>query len=254
MAIEFLKQVSGRFDRRFQIGPAIWDHFDLIWIHTGAVRLKVGNGAERLDLPAPGGVLIFPNTPFKGQAMCEGAAASAAHFRGGPFAGSAKKLGFLRCGASEDSLAVQSMVSLSLDYARRSESTERRERLFLAILDSFRTPLPVRKPTSRLEKIWREAEERLENMRSLSDVAALAGLSDSTLRSLHRAEYGMPAGRHLQVLRLDVASRLLETTGMSVREIAIAIGYAHPESFSAAFKASRNCTPMAYRQRSQRFA
>ena len=254
MTIEIIKQESGRFDRRFGIGPAVWPCFDLLWVHTGGVRLQVGAQGAALDLQAPGGILIFPGVAFEGQALGDGADASVTHFHGGPFEGDAPDDGCLVCSPDEDALALQAMVNLSMDYARRGEAPEVRHRLLTAILDGFRIPAHGGPQSGRLDKLWGEAAGKLAHMRSLTDVAALAGLSESALRGLHRGEYARSAGRHLQALRLDTAQRLLETTGMSVREIARAVGYAHPESFSAAFKRSRNRAPRAHRRLCQRLA
>ena len=254
MSIEIIKQETGRFDRRFGIGPAVWPCFDLLWIHTGAVRLRIGHRHRATDLKAPSGILIFPNTAFEGHALGDGADASVTHFHGGPFCAEMPPDEWLICTQHEDALALQAMVNLSMIYARRGEEPEVRHRLLEAILDGFRAPVQGGGPAGRLDRLWAEAAGKLENMRSLADVAALAGLSESGLRALHRAEYAGSAGRHLQALRLDAAERMLATTGMSVREIAKSVGYAHPESFSAAFKRSRNRTPLAYRKLCQRLA
>lgn len=254
MTIEIKKQETGRFDRRFGIGPAVWPCFDLLWIHGGAVRLWFEPGQTNLDLQAPGGILIFPGTAFEGQALGDGSDASVTHFLGGPFDGMPSGDGYLVCARGRDTLGLQAMVNLSMDYARRGEAPEVRQRLLAAILDGFRAEEHGGERHGRLDTLWREAEAKLAHMRGLADVAALAGLSESALRALHRKEYAGSAGRHLQTLRLDAADRMLATTGMTVREIAKAVGYAHAESFSAAFKRSRNRTPLQHRRLCQRLA
>jgi len=254
VAIEIIKQETGRFDRRFGIGPAVWPCFDLLWIHSGAVRMWFDPGRTVLELQAPGGILIFPGTAFEGRALGDGVDASVTHFTGGPFDAAPPGDGYLVCARGRDTLAFQAMVNLSMDQTRRGDVADVRQRLLAAILDGFRPISHGRARHGRLDKLWREAEAKLEHMRGLADVAALAGLSESALRALHRKEYVSSAGRHLQTLRLDAAERMLATTGMSVREIAKAVGYAHPESFSAAFKRTRNRTPLAYRRLCQRLA
>ncbi len=253
MRIEIIKQAAGRFDRRFGIGPVVWPFFDLLWIHTGAVRIRVGEHRAAFDLTAPGGIVIFPGIGFEGYALGDGADASVTHFGGGPFDGAPCGDGFLLCNPGDDALALQGMVNLSLSYSGRGAAGAVQHRLLQAILDGFRAPA-IGKPRSRLERMWREAGTKLADIRGLADVAALAGLSESALRASHRAEFGAPAGRHLQELRLKTAERLLATTGMSVCEISRTVGYGHPESFSAAFKRSRNVTPLSHRRRCQRLA
>ncbi|MEP3278226.1 MAG: helix-turn-helix transcriptional regulator [Stappiaceae bacterium] len=111
--------------------------------------------------------------------------------------------------------------------------------------------------TNELDRVvvaWRAASEHLSGIRDLSDVASIIGLSESTFRSLHRQTLGGSAGKHLQEVRLLTAEKLLSTTGSSISEIARQVGYAHPESFSAAFKASRGQSPGRHRRWSKQFA
>ena len=62
------------------------------------------------------------------------------------------------------------------------------------------------------------------------DVAALIGLRESALRTLHREVHGKPAGAHLRELRLSRAEALLATTGLTLTEIARQVGYGHAET------------------------
>lgn len=76
----------------------------------------------------------------------------------------------------------------------------------------------------------------------------------SRLRARHRAACDSSAGDHLRALRLARAERLLNTTNLGVGAIARAVGYAHLETFSAAF-AFRYCEPPSlYRSEFNRFA
>ena len=76
VGLAILRQDTGRFDHRFGIGPACWNFWDLLWIHEGEVRLELGKDRQKTKLIAPAGILIAPNTTFKGRAIGPYASAS----------------------------------------------------------------------------------------------------------------------------------------------------------------------------------
>lgn len=247
--MDILKQATGRFDRRFGVGPARWEHWDLLWLNEGRLRLYFGTAQEKLELTAPSGVLIPPGTEFHGSAIDGTASASVTHFQNG------QRPGKVQIVLEVDRLHVQNLIRLSLEYARRGETTEKRQRLLDAILDCFVDPLAeAQSVVTQVDRAWREAIQRLERVRSLADVAAFAGQAESTFRAAHRGQYSASAGRHLKELRLTEAERYLGTTGLGLAEIAHKVGYGHAETLSSAFKRSRGRTPGEYRRWCQIFA
>ena len=257
MVSEILRQEPGRFDRRYAVGPARWPHFDLLWIHQGQVRLTVGTAAEAVDISAPGGILIYPDTPFEGSAVAGIAEASISHFTGKlhvPFGtGVDTKEGFVLPPA-QDCLHIHNLIRLSLSYEKRGSAPNIRKRLLCSILDCFLAEEETVQTHNRLRQAWAISRQRLEHIRGLPDVSASIGLSESAFRALHRQALGTSAGKHLQHLRLQEAERLLSATGLTIAQISKSVGYAHAESFSAAFSRSRGNTPTAYRRWCKRFA
>lgn len=251
--LRILRQETGRFDPRLKIGPAIWPHFDLLWVHQGQVHIDIGQERHRLEIDAPGGVLIFPNTPFVGRATSISASASICHFDGVDCGNNAA--GTCHTLPDPDNVFhVQNLVILSLSYAERGAKPVIRSRLMRAILDCFPV-LPNATPqTTRLDRAWSQARSNLHQIRGLTDVSVGIGLSESTFRSLHRKHRKGSAGRHLKELRLTEAERLLATTGDTISKISQSVGYAQPESFSHAFSTSRGRTPAAYRRWCKKFA
>jgi len=246
-----IRQGYGNFDARFSIGPAEWRHYDLLWIHKGAVRLFIGKSNNQIRLEAPTGILICPNTSFIGEAEANGALASITHFE---TKGESGKLpGFLIAPALI-SFPLQAMVELSQRYARNEQDRQSRIRLLIAILDAFLPDQDAPHRTDRVDAAWERSTDRLQYVRSLSDVAAQIALSESAFRALHRREKGGSAGQHLQALRLSQAERFLSTTRMSVAQIANAVGYSHPESLIRAFQRTHSVSPGAYRRRADPFA
>lgn len=83
---------------------------------------------------------------------------------------------------------------------------------------------------------------------SVSEVAAQVGMSDSKLSSSFKAAYTMSPMEYLTSLRMHRARKLLRTTRMSVKDIAIECGYYDISGFNRRFKAYTNMTPQQYRQ------
>ncbi|KKC37290.1 hypothetical protein WH87_12095 [Devosia epidermidihirudinis] len=246
----------GRFDRRMPIGPAQWAFHDLLWIHEGSVSLHFEGLEQSLVLTAPTGVLILPGTAFSGGAIKSYATASICHFIADHPAGP----GFLVPNPGEE-LHIQNLLRLSLELARKPDEANamRRKRLLLAILDCFGPPSAVSQPVAssqneRLAMAWQQADTSLRKMRTLSDVAALIGVHESALRSMHRNVHQTSAGTYLRELRLKRAEELLATTGYTVREVARLVGYGHAETLNSAFLKSRGRTPGQFRHWSNPFA
>ena len=256
-SLTILRQIGGRFDRRFKVGPAEWTHHDLLWINEGCVKLSVGSDRTEVVLTAPAGLVIFPNTPFFGAAVGEVADASICHFR---LNNKIEGLEFLSqddgycASTSANAFHIQYLVRLRLRYAEQGKTELMRKRLLVSTLDCFVDSKVLGLEATRIEQAWANAKLRMSKIRTLSDVAAGVGLSESAFRRTHRQVKGTSAGNHLRELRLSRADELLATTGMPVANISKEVGYAHPESFSAAFTKSRGRTPAKFRRWVEQFA
>lgn len=238
----------GRFDHRFGVGPACWPFWDLLWVHSGTVALEIAGVSQ--EIAAPTGILIAPNTAFHGQARST-AEASICHFTWhDPDIPTAQSYALPNLLHGAD---LQSLVTLLQAYGKRGVDHGMRANLLQVILDGFQ-PAPDPAPVSRIDQAWHEAAEKLQGIRGLTDVAALVGLSESAFRAEHRAQHQRPAGQHLQRLRLRRAEQLLLTSGMTLPEVAEAVGFAHAESLSAAFSKRYGLPPGRYRRHKQRMA
>jgi AraC-like DNA-binding protein len=80
-------------------------------------------------------------------------------------------------------------------------------------------------------------------------VGTLAGATGVSERTIHTAfaEVGSSPAAEIRRARLDVSRSLLETTSMSVVEIALACGFTDPTSFTRAFQRQWHCSPTAHR-------
>lgn len=244
----------GRVNRRMPIGPVRWPFYDLFWLHEGTARIIFPEQNATVDLVAPAGVLILPGTLFRGSTAGAFATASICHFE---LAGQTERPGWLLPHSGE-ALHLQTMIKLAMELAHRDRPEElaRRKRLLIALLDGFAPLGPAASATldGRLATAWRQAGQNLHRMRTLADVSALLGISESALRAMHRNAWHNSAGEHLRELRLARAEELIVSTDKTLAEIAEAVGYRHAATLSAAFRTRRGKTPGEYRRWSNPFA
>jgi AraC-like DNA-binding protein len=81
---------------------------------------------------------------------------------------------------------------------------------------------------------------------TLSEMNLSVQLSPSHLRQLFRAETGMSLGRYLKKARLHRASQLLESTFLTVKEVAARVGLQNVNHFITDFKKAYKLTPGQY--------
>ncbi len=98
------------------------------------------------------------------------------------------------------------------------------------------------------------AEKSLHEGWSPAKLAAMVNLSPSRLHQLFKEETGMPPARYLRRLRLRRAKELLETTGLSVKQVMAGVGLSDESHFVRDFKKSCGVTPARYRERFRRRA
>lgn len=84
---------------------------------------------------------------------------------------------------------------------------------------------------------------------SLADLAALTGISESTLKKGYKKYYGTSPFDHQVLLRLKWAREQLETTDLPTSELFRPAGYAHLTGFLKAFKKQYGLSPNQWRKR-----
>ncbi|MEM9097197.1 MAG: GlxA family transcriptional regulator [Pseudomonadota bacterium] len=91
-------------------------------------------------------------------------------------------------------------------------------------------------------------EENLEAPVSLPEVAEAAALSLRQLERLFRAHVGTSPQKYYTKIRLDRARSLVIQTTLSIREVALASGFASPEHFSRAYRSAFGLSPRKDRE------
>lgn len=109
--------------------------------------------------------------------------------------------------------------------------------------------LPRRSVAWKLQEIAREMTRDLGARVPLEELARQNHISVATLKKQFRQVYGEPPYTYLKRRRMEEAARLLQATALSIRDIALAVGYQNPSKFSAAFTQHYGLPPTQYRGR-----
>ncbi len=94
------------------------------------------------------------------------------------------------------------------------------------------------------------ARRHLDRRVTVAELAEVAGLSEPRLTSLFRTSLGTSPARYAEDVRLHHAAKLLETSGLSGKEVAHACGFHDHPHFSRRFKRLFGSGPSAYAARS----
>jgi AraC-like DNA-binding protein len=83
---------------------------------------------------------------------------------------------------------------------------------------------------------------------TLQELSRQAGLSPTRFSALFREQTGSsPVDHHIR-LRMQAACHYLDTTALSIKELAAKLGYDDPYYFSRIFQKILGCSPLAYRR------
>jgi AraC-like DNA-binding protein len=125
------------------------------------------------------------------------------------------------------------------------------ERRLLAVLQdeiqrpdepALRLPLPRQ---AKLAKVARAVLENVADDRTLDEWAKDAGMARRTFMRAFSRELGLPFGRWRQHARLFASLEML-AQGMSITDVAIAVGYSSVSAFNEVFRAAFGTNPQAY--------
>ena len=99
----------------------------------------------------------------------------------------------------------------------------------------------VRHP--RLLEVVAAMEETLENPLSIKQLSTDAGLSQRQLERLFAQQLGVRPAQYYRALRLHRARQLVQQTGMTMLQVAVATGFASATHFARAYGAAFGATP-----------
>src|SRR5215471_8690441 len=103
--------------------------------------------------------------------------------------------------------------------------------------DVVENQLVIQKPLSpRIQIVLNFADANLGRKLSTRELARSVQISPYQLCRLFRSELGISPGQYIQARRLEVASTLLITTPMSVKQVYMEVGYKDKSLFLRHFK------------------
>lgn len=85
--------------------------------------------------------------------------------------------------------------------------------------------------------------------KSVPELADLVNLSSSRLGHLFKLQMGVDLSHFLANERLGKAAELLQETELSVKEIAVRVGYHHSSSFDRGFQNKFGVSPAGFRRK-----
>jgi AraC family transcriptional regulator of arabinose operon len=98
-----------------------------------------------------------------------------------------------------------------------------------------------------LERAMRYLEERVESRITVPELASIVGVSPSHLAALFRDATGGGVVAYHLALKMGRARHLLDTTSLSIGEIAVAAGFEDAFYFSRQFRNLHGVSPRTYR-------
>ena len=101
----------------------------------------------------------------------------------------------------------------------------------------------------RVEKIIQMMREDIRGELSLGEFAQSVNLSVWRLCHIFKSDVGMPPIRYWRLLRMERAKDLLESSFLSVKEIAYQVGLNDESHFVRDFKSTYGYSPALYRSR-----
>ena len=103
------------------------------------------------------------------------------------------------------------------------------------------------KDVERLEAARRLLERDFLSPPKIADLARSVGLNEAKLMRAFKQVVGTTIFEFTQQMRMELAKKLIETTELSVTEIALEVGYEYSSNFTTAFKRHFGITPKAAR-------
>jgi AraC family transcriptional regulator len=100
----------------------------------------------------------------------------------------------------------------------------------------------------RLKQVLAFIEEELAEDLSLEQIAAVAGVSASHVKTLFRKAMGVPVHKYVIQRRVERAKTLLRRDSLSMAEIAAATGFAHQSHMARHMRRVLGMPPMAMKR------
>jgi transcriptional regulator GlxA family with amidase domain len=119
-------------------------------------------------------------------------------------------------------------------------------------IDNYAFKSWVNRMDKRVEKILEMMRDDVRGELCLAEFAQSVNLSVWRLCHIFKSDVGMPPIKYLRLLRMEKAKTLLESSFLSVKEIAFQVGLNDESHFVRDFKATYGHSPAIYRSQFKR--
>jgi AraC family transcriptional regulator len=100
----------------------------------------------------------------------------------------------------------------------------------------------------KLKQVISYIEDNLESELSLAEIASIAGISVSHLKTLFRHSTGTPVHQYVLRRRVERAKQLLQDRSLSIAQVAFATGFAHQSHLARHMRKILGTTPAVVRK------
>ena len=100
----------------------------------------------------------------------------------------------------------------------------------------------------KLKQVISYIEDNLESELSLAEIASVAGISVSHLKTLFRHSTGTPVHQYVLRRRVERAKQLLQDRNLSIAQVAFATGFAHQSHLARHMRKILGTTPAVLRK------
>lgn len=164
-------------------------------------------------------------------------------------AGLAPALDKLPCFVDLDSALLHYVQFLHAQLQNGTESDFTQHQMLLLLIQLLQERHGSRlKLDRRVHAAKQFLDEHFSQPLSMSEVACVSHLSIRQLNDLFRHQVGMTPHQYLTELRMKEAWRLLEQSGLSVQQVADAVGYSSLSAFSDRFRGHFGKAPSHFRR------
>ena len=148
-------------------------------------------------------------------------------------------------------------ININGEIKKENREAKRLIQLYLLeILNSLAGSLPynrdetkLSKPGFTIQEILPYINEHYSESFSLAELASRCGMNPTYFSRIFREETGTPLFEYINRLRINRACGLMKTSGLSILEIAYAVGYNNISFFNRYFRKIHNKSPGQYRKK-----
>ena len=229
----------GEFSINDTIEPTQWPYYDLFAVHKGSIQISINENTYHLT--EENALLIPPNTIFSGKPSSKNILASVHHFDFIDHTKWKKPVHF------KSDIQVWRQLNYSLELQKEFNGDQHITCSALELVIHLLLSKSQNNPILPFNELAEKIRQNPSANWSLNHVSKQYSLSNSHLRKLFKEAYGIPIGKWIQRIRLDIAANLLIETQKGQKEISSYIGYNDVSHFHEAFQTRYKLTPGQYR-------